>query len=142
MNFYLKTALAMGVVIVLAVIAIVYLQGSDERAIQKALDDAVEAANRFDAEGVTGILSKKYDKRGEDYEKLAARIRSYVENRDYRKITLTGSDIGVDGGGAKVEVTLKVETGMGAFPLGYVVTFAKEGEAWRVTGYEERELMR
>ena len=142
MNFYLKTALAMGVVIVGAVLMIVYLQGADERAIQKALDDAVEAANRFDADGTVAILSKKYDKRGEDYEKLAQRVRGAVDDRAYRKVTLTSSEIAVDGSAATVELTLKADLGMGTFPMGFRVWLAREGGVWRVTGYEEREILR
>lgn len=141
MNFYLKTALAMGVVVVIAVVVIVYLQGADERAIQKTLDDAVEAANRFDADGVVAILSTKYDRRGEDYERLCRRVRGYVEDRAYRKVTLTSSEISVDGGAATVDITLRVETGLGAYPQAYRVTFAREGDAWRVTGCEERDLI-
>jgi hypothetical protein len=136
MNFYVKITLGVFALIALALGAIFLFSSSEEKEIQKLLEQGLRAAEAGDAEGVIALISPNYKNGDQTREEIVRRIRQAVAQR-ITPAKMGGAAIQVDGEDADASVRVVV----GA--LRYTKEFAlrlhlkKEGGGWKVTSAEE-----
>lgn len=136
MNFYLKVTLGVVALIAVALGAVFFFSSSEEKAIEKLLEQGLKAAEAGDEEGVVALISPNYKNGDQTREAIIRRIRQAVSQR-ITPAKLAGAAIEVSGDDADASVRVIV----GA--LRYQKEFAlrlhlkKEGGAWKVTSAEE-----
>jgi len=136
MNFYLKVTLGVVALIAIALGAVFLFSSSEEKAIEKLLEQGLKAAEAGDEEGVIALISPNYKNGDQTREAIVRRIRGAVSQR-IAPAKLAGAAIEVDGDDADASVRVIV----GA--LRYQKEFAlrlhlkKESGGWKVTSAEE-----
>jgi hypothetical protein len=135
-NFYVKVSLGVGALILLALGAVFLFSSSEEKAIQRLLEQGLKAAEAGDAEGVIALISPDYKNGEQTREGIVQRIRLAVTQR-ITPARMDGAMIQVSGDDADASVRVVV----GAFQLkrefGLRLKLRKESGAWKVTSAEE-----
>ena len=136
MNFHVKVTLAVVVLIGIALAAIFLFSSSEEKAIQKLLEDGLKAAEAGDAEGVIALVSPDYRNDTETYADICRRIRGAVQQR-ISPARMEGAAIQVSGDDA--DASVRVIVGMARFQrsFGLRLKLRKENGVWKVTSAEE-----
>jgi hypothetical protein len=136
MNFYVKVSLGVGVLILVALGAVFLFSSSEEKAIQKLLEQGLKAAEEGDAEGVIALISPDYKNGDQTRDGIVQRIRLAVTQR-ITPAKMDGAAIQVSGDEADASVRVIV----GAFQLrqefGLRLKLKKENGGWKVTSAEE-----
>ena len=136
MNFYLKVTLGVVALIAIALGAVFLFSSSEEKAIEKLLEQGLKAAEAGDEEGVIALISPDYKNGEQTREQIVRRIRQAVAQR-ITPARMEGAAIQVDGDDADANVRVVV----GA--LRYTKEFAlhlrlkKQSGRWLVTSAEE-----
>lgn len=138
MNFYVKVCLGVAALIGIAFAAIFLFSSSEEKAIQKLLEDGLKAAEAGDAEGVIALLSPNYRNGEQTYDHIVRRIRGAVQ-QSIKPARMDGAAIQVSGDDA--DASTRVIVGYGQFQrsFGLKLKLKKENGAWKVTSAEEGE---
>jgi hypothetical protein len=136
MNFYVKVSLGVGVLILVALAAVFLFSSSEEKAIQKLLEQGLKAAEEGDAEGMIALISPDYKNGDQTRDGIVRRIRLAVTQR-ITPAKMDGAAIQVSGDDADASVRVIV----GAFQLrqefGLRLKLKKENGGWKVTSAEE-----
>jgi hypothetical protein len=136
MNFYVKVSLGVAALILVALGAVFLFSSSEEKAIQKLLEQGLKAAEEGDAEGVIALISPDYKNGEQTRDGILRRIRLAVTQR-ITPLKMDGAAIQVSGDEAEASVRVIV----GAFQLrqefGLRLKLKKEGGGWKVTSAEE-----
>jgi hypothetical protein len=135
-NFYVKVSLGVVALILIALGAVFLFSSSEEKAIQKLLEQGLKAAEAGDAEGVIALISPDYRNGEETREGILRRIRLAVTQR-ITPAKMDGATIQVSG----VDADANLRVVIGAFQLkrefGLRLKLRKENGAWKVTSAEE-----
>src|SRR5204862_7686248 len=107
MNFYVKVTLAVFALIAIALGAIFLFSSSEEKEIQKLLEQGLKAAEAGDEEGVVALISPNYKNGDQTYEQIVRRIRHAVSQR-ITPAKMDGAAIQVDGEDADASVRVVV----------------------------------
>ena len=133
MNFYVKTILAVAVLILAALVAMFLFASSDEAEIEDLIEIGVKAARRNDPETVIRLVSKDNWQGKESYEEIVERIRQVCEDRRVRVAQLAGAFVTVHGDEA--EATFTVKGRLGPRDLGEAqvrIKLRREKDGWKV----------
>lgn len=136
MNFYVKVCLGVAALIALALAAIFLFSSSEEKAIQKLLEEGLKAAEAGDAEGVIALLSPSYKNEDETYADICRRIRAAVGQR-IGPAKMEGAAIQVSGDDADASARVIVGALQFRRSFGLRLKLRKENGAWKVTSAEE-----
>ena len=138
MNFYVKVCLAVAGLIALAFAGIFLFSSSEEKAIQKLLEDGLKAAEAGDADGVIALISPNYRNEDQTREDIIRRIRGAVQQK-ISPAKLEGAAIQVSGDDA--DASVRVIIGVLQFRRSFGLRFKlrKESGAWKVTSAEEAQ---
>jgi hypothetical protein len=136
MSFQVKVSLGVVALILAALAAVFLLSSSDEKAIQKLLEQGLKAAEDGDTEGVVALISPDYRNGEELREGIVRRIRQAVAQR-ITPAKMEGAAIQVSGDDADANVRVIV----GAFQVkrefALRLKLHKEQGAWKVTSADE-----
>jgi len=136
MNFYVKVAGGVGGLILIAVVAIFLLSSSEEKVIQKLLEDGLKAAEQGNAEGVIALISRNYKNGDQTYDGVVRRIRQAVSQR-ISPAKMDGAAIQVSGEDAEASVKVIIGALQLRREFGLHLKLKKEQGAWKVTSAEE-----
>jgi hypothetical protein len=136
MNFYIKVAGGVGALILIAVLAVFLLSSSEEKVIQKQLEEGLKAAEEGNAEGVIALLSPNYKNGEQTYDGIVRRIRMAVSQR-IRPARMEGAAIEVSGDDADANVKVVVGALQLRQEFGLRLKLKKESGQWKVTSAEE-----
>ena len=136
MNFYVKVSLAVGALILVALAAVFLLSSSEEKVIEKLLEQGLQAATEGNAEGVIALISPNYRNGEETREGIVRRIRHAVDQR-ISPARMAGPAIQVSGDDADVSVRVIVGALQFQREFGLRLKLKKENGAWKVTSAEE-----
>ena len=137
MNFYTK-AIGGFVLLLLAALAFIFLfRSSDEKMIEKLLEQGLEAAKAGDAEGVIALISPNYRNGDETRESILRKIRQAVNQR-ISPARLEGVAVQVSGDDAEAGVKVIVGISQLKRELNLRLKLKKENGAWKVTSADER----
>ncbi|HZE98047.1 MAG TPA: hypothetical protein VE981_13540 [Planctomycetota bacterium] len=136
MNFYTKVIGGFVVILALALAIIFLFRTTDEKAIEKLLEQGLEAATDGEEEKVIALISPNYRNGEETRDGIIRRIRGAVKQR-IKPARIKGSAIQVSGDDAAASVT--VEIGMLQYrqTFGLHLKLRKENGVWRVTSADE-----
>jgi len=136
MNFYVKVTLAVVLLIALALGAVFLFSSSEEKAIEKLLEQGLKAAEAGDEEGVVSLISPNYKNGDQTREQIIRRIRQAVAQR-ISPAKMDGAAIQVDGDEADANV--RVVLGALQFRREFALRLhlKKENGAWKVTAADE-----
>ena len=138
MSFPLKVILAVAALIGIAILLVFLFSSSEEKAIQKVLEGALEAAKEGNAEGVIAVVSPNYRRENETREDLVRRIRAAVSQR-INPARMEGAAIQVSGDDADASVRVIVGFGRLQRSFGLKLTLKKENGSWLVTSAEQTD---
>jgi hypothetical protein len=138
MSFQVKVILGVVALIAIAFAAIFLLSSSDEKAIQKLLEQGLKAAEEGDAEGVIALLSPNYRNGEQTYDQIVRRIRGAVQ-QSIRPAKMEGAAIQVSGDDADASVRVIVGALQFKRSFGLKIRLRKENGAWKVTSAEEAQ---
>jgi len=136
MNFYVKVAGGVGALILIAVAAVFLLSSSEEKVIQKTLEEGLKAAEEGNAEGVIALVSLNYKNGEQTYEGIVRRIRLAVSQR-IRPAKMDGAAIQVSGDDAEANIKVIVGALQLRQEFGLRLKLKKEQGEWKVTSAEE-----
>jgi hypothetical protein len=136
MSFYVKVAGGVGALILVAVLAVFLLSSSEEKVIQKRLEDGLKAAEQGNAEGVIALLSPNYKNGEQTYDGIVRRIRTAVSQR-ISPAKMDGAAIQVSGDDAEANVKVIVGALQYRHEFGLRLKLKKESGEWKVTSAEE-----
>ncbi len=138
MKFHVKTVLAVVVLVLAAVGAVFLFSSSEEQAIEKLLQGALEAAQKGDAEGVIAVVSKDYRRDSEDYAAVCERIRRTVSRPFAESLSMGGPALRVEGDRAGADLRVIVKAGPRELgDVGLHLELRKEAAGWRVSSAKE-----
>ena len=136
MNFYVKVTLSVAVLILLALGGVFLFSSSEEKVIQKLLEDTLAAAEAGDEEKVIAVVSPNYRNGAETYDNIVRRIRWAVSQR-FRPAKVKGSTIQVSDDDADVNVTVIVGALQFKREFALHLSLKKENGLWKVTSADE-----
>jgi len=136
MSFYVKVAGGVGALILIAVVAVFLLSSSEEKVIQKRLEDGLKAAEEGNAEGVISLVSPNYKNGEQTYDGIVRRIRMAVSQR-IRPAKMDGAAIQVSGDDAEANIKVVVGALQLRQEFGLRLKLKKEQGQWKVTSAEE-----
>ncbi len=136
MNFYVKVTLGVVLLILIALGAVFLFSSSEEKAIEKLLEQGVKAAEAGDEEGVIALISPNYQNGDQTREQIIRRIRQAVQQR-ISPATMDGAAIQVDGDEAAANVRVVVGAPQLRREFALRLHLKKESGAWKVTSAEE-----
>lgn len=136
MNFYVKVTLAVVALIVLAFGAMLLFSSSEEKVIQKRLEEGLAAAEAGNEEGVVALISPNYSNGGQTRELILKRIHQAVAQR-ITPAKLEGAAIQVSGDDADANVRVVVGALQYRQEFGLRLKLRKENGVWMVTSAEE-----
>jgi hypothetical protein len=136
MSFQVKVSLGVAALIVVALAAVFLLSSSDEKAIEKLLEQGLKAAEEGDTEGVVALISQDYKNGEETREGILRRIRQAVSQR-ITPARMEGAAIQVSGDDADASVRVIVGVPQLHREFGLRLKLRKEQGAWKVTSADE-----
>jgi hypothetical protein len=132
-----KIVFGVGVLLALAISAVLLLRSSDEVRIEKTLRECADAAERGDPEGIIRHLDPACTLGPSDYAAFCARIRGEIGQVRGTRIKL-GVAATVDGDEASVSLEVGISGAMRDLgTAGYGLKMRKAGDAWRITRVDE-----
>jgi hypothetical protein len=136
MNFYVKVGGGVAALILIAVTAVFLLSSSEEKVIEKLLEEGLQAAEGGNAEGVIALLSPNYRNGEQSYDGIVKRIRHAVSQR-ITPARMQGAAIQVSGDDAEANVKVIVGALQLRQEFGLRLKLKKEQGQWKVTSAEE-----
>jgi hypothetical protein len=136
MNFYVKVTLGVIALILVALGAVFLFSSSEEKAIEKLLEQGLKAAESGDEEGVVALISPNYRNGEQTREQIIRRIRQAVQQR-ITPARMDGAAIQVDGDEADANLRVVVGALQLRREFGLRLHLKKESGAWKVTSAEE-----
>lgn len=136
MNFYVKVTLGVVALIVVAFLAMLLFSSSEEKVIQKRLEEGLAAAEAGNEDGVIALISPNYANGGQTREGILKRIRTAVAQR-ITPAKLEGAAIQVSGDDADANVKVVVGALQLRREFGLHLKLKKENGVWMVTSAEE-----
>jgi hypothetical protein len=135
-NFYVKVTLAVVALIVLAFGAMLLFSSSEEKVIEKRLEQGLKAAETGDAEGVIALISPDYQNGGQTREAISKRIRQAVAER-ITPAKLEGAAVQVSGDDADANVRVVIGALQVRQEFGLHLKLRKENGVWMIVSAEE-----
>jgi hypothetical protein len=136
MSFYVKVTLGVAALILIALGAVFLFSSSEEKAIEKLLEQGLKAAEAGDEEGVIALISPNYKNGEQTREQIIRRIRQAVQQR-ISPAKLEGAAIQVDGEEADANVRVVVGALQLRREFALRLHLKKESGTWKVTSAEE-----
>lgn len=136
MSFYVKISLAVAALVLVALGAIFLFSSSDEKAIEKLLEQGLKAAEEGNEEGVIALIAVDYGSGPEDRERIIRRIRQAVAQR-VSPAKLKGAAIQVSGDEADADAQVVVGALQYRQEFGLRLKLRRGNGMWKVTKAEE-----
>ncbi len=136
MSFNVKVTLGTAVLILIALAAVFLFRSSEEKVIEKMLEEGLAAAERGDEAAVVALISPNYKNGTETRESVVRKIHQAVAQR-ITPAKLGSVVIQVSGEDADANATVVVGALQYRKEFGLRLKMKKEAGAWKVTSADE-----